>query len=115
MRLFDIFKSKVDYSSLTSEQKRKMIEKGELKPLYLIALRFGGSDGMENMVYAPIAAVNLKNKIDDELEEFMNQGRSVKSYRCIPSYKGNSGIPTRIVIQAFIDGSEEFVRDINIW
>ena len=114
MRLFDIFKNKVDYSSLTSEQQRKMIEKGELKPLYLIALRFGGSDGLDNMVYAPPAAVDLKNKIDDELEELMNQGRSVTGYRCIPSYKGNSGIPTRIVIQAFIDGSEEFIRDINI-
>jgi hypothetical protein len=115
MKLFDIFKSKRDYSSLTSEQKRKLIEKGELKPLYLIALRFGGSDGMDNMVYAPAAAVDLKNKIDDELEEFMNQGRAVKGYRCIPSYKGKSGIPTRIVIQAFIDGFEQFVRDINIW
>lgn len=115
MGLFDMFKSKGIYSSLTNEQKQEMIKNGELKPLYLIGLRFGGSDKIDNMVYAPSQAVEQKNKIDDELENYMKQGRTVKGYMCIPSYKGKCSIPSKLKIQAFIDGTEPFVRNIDIW
>lgn len=37
-----------------------MIKNGELKPLYLIGLRFGGSDKIDNMVYAPVQVVEEK-------------------------------------------------------
>lgn len=115
MGIFDIFKSKGIYSSLTSTEKQKMIDKGELEPLYLISLRFGGSDKLDNIVYVPSDIVKQKEKIDDELENYMKNGRSIKSYMCISSYKGKSSIPSKIQIKAFIDGSEEFVRTIDIW
>ena len=115
MGIFDVFKSKGIYSSLTGTEKQKMIDKGELEPLYLISLRFGGSDKLDNIVYVPSDIVKQKEKIDDELENYMKKGRSIKSYMCIPSYKGKSSIPSKIQIKAFIDGSEEFVRTIDIW
>lgn len=115
MGLVDMFKSKGIYSSLTSEEKQKMIDNGDLKPLYLIGLRFGGSDKIDNIVYVPSEVVNQKERIDDELENYMQSGRSVKNYICIPSYKGKSSVPSKLKIQAFIDGTEQFVRNIDIW
>ena len=117
MGLFDRFKGKkvLDYSSLTAEQRQEMIERGELRPLYLIGLRFGGSERADNFVYAPAAAVKQKDAIDDELERFMREGRAVKGLRITPSYKGKCSIPTGIRISALIDGTEEFSRAIEIW
>lgn len=45
----------------------------------------------------------------------MKQGRSVKGYMCIPSYKGKCSISSKLKIQAFIDGTEQFVINIDIW
>ena len=117
MGFFDMFKGKKadDYSSLTAEQKRMMIEQGKLQPLYLIGLRFGGSERADNYVYASPEAVRQKDRIDDELERLMLDGRSVKGLRITPSYKGKCSIPTSIRVQAMIDGTEEFVRVIEIW
>ena len=115
MGLFDIFKSKGIYASLTKEQKDEMIKNGELKPLYLIGLRFGGSDRIDNMVYAPASAVEQKEKIDEELENYIKQGKDVEGYLCMPSYKGRCSIPTKIKIQATIDHKEKFIRNIDIW
>lgn len=117
MGLFDVFKNRKenDYSSLTAQQKQEMIAKGELLPLYLIGLRFGGSERPENFVYAPAEAVAQKDRIDDELEQFMVEGRAVKGLSIKPSYKGKCSIPTRIEISAMIDGKEKFVRVIDIW
>lgn len=115
MGLFNIFKNQGIYSSLTNEQKNEMIKNGELKPLYLIDLRFGGSEKEDNMVYAPVEAVKQKNEIDDKLEEYIKEGRRVQGYICIPSYKGKCSIPSKLKIQAFIDGTEQFVRNIDIW
>lgn len=117
MGLFDAFKKKSenDYSSLTAEQKKEMIEKGELLPLYLIGLRFGGSEKADNYVYAPKEAVAQKDRIDDELEQFMIDGRAIKGLRIQPVYKGKCSIPAKITIQAMIDGTEKFVRTIDIW
>ena len=117
MGLFDIFKGKKadDYASLSAEQKREMIEQGKLQPLYLIGLRFGGSERADNFVYAPADAVRKKDRVDDELEQLMLAGRAVKGLHVTPSYKGKCSIPTGIRISALIDGSEEFVRVIDIW
>lgn len=115
MKLFNIFKHKGIYTSLTNQQKQEMINNGTLKPLYLIGLSFGGSDGLDNMVYAPVVAVEQKNKVDEELEKYINEGRTVKGYMCIPSYKGKCSIPSKLKIQAFIDGTEQFIRNIDIW
>lgn len=115
MGLFDMFKNKGIYSSMTKEQKQEMINNGELKPLYLIDPKFGGSNKADNFVYAPARAVLQKRKIDDELENFMTQGRTVKRYSCKLIYKGKCSIPAKLKIHAIIDGTEQFTRNIDIW
>lgn len=115
MSLFSIFKNKGKYSSLTSEQKQQMIQNGELQPLYLVGLRFGGSDKIDNIVYVPAVTVEQKNAIDDELEKYMNEGKSVSKFRCTPTYKGKCSIPSKIKIEAIINDTEQFVRNIDIW
>lgn len=115
MSILNIFKNKGLYANITQEQIQGMIKSGELKPLYLIGLRFGGSDKIDNIVYVPNNIVDQKDKIDDEIEKYMQEGKKIKNFNCTPTYKGKSSIPSKIKIQALIDDKEKIERILEIW
>jgi len=114
MGLFGLFKNKGIYYYLTKEEKDEMIKTGDLKRMYLISPKFGGTDDIGNMVYVPTLAYNKKNQIDEELENYLKQGRNVR-YMCNLRYKGKSSIPSKIKIQAVIDGVGPYIKEIDVW
>lgn len=115
MNILNLFKKKSIYSDLIKEKKQELIDNGSLKPIYLIDIRFGGSDKIDNIVYVPANIVTIKENIDNELENFLLQGRKITNYNCIPKYKGKSSIPCEIKITARIDNNEQYERKINVW
>ena len=102
-----------DFSEIDSQEKAEAAAKtGTLVPVHLMPLRFGGVDGVENIVYAPPITVELKERNDDMVQDLLEQGK-VASYSAIPQYKGNSFVPSSIVIKA--SGESVFEYTINIW
>ena len=115
MGLFEIFKNKGIYANLTREEMDEMIRKGDLKRMFLISPKFGGHDNIDNMVYVPVLVYEQKKQIDDELENYLKQGRKVECFMCNAKYKRKSSIPSKIRIQATIDGVDKYIKEIDIW
>ena len=119
MGLFDKFKKKQydmpDFREIDSNEKAiSLANKGILKPLYLMPLRFNGEESAGNRLFVPPVVVELKDRYDDMVEELLVQGK-VSSYSCTPEYKGESFIPFRLKIVAGKDGEDIFTEVINIW
>jgi len=118
MGFFDKFKKKsptsgFDFANVDSNEKAlALVQKGELVPVYLMSPRFGGVEDVRNVVYAPAIVAELKDKCDDTIEDLLRNGK-VKSYSATPQYKGNSFIPSSILITA--SGESSFSETINIW
>ena len=55
-----------------------------------------------------------KSMIDDELYNFLANGKSVKNFNCNLDYKGNSIVPSRIIITAIVDGTD-YKKIVEIW
>ncbi len=120
MGLFDRFKKKPevppDFSGVDSREKaEELARKGVLCPLYLMPLRFGGSESLlENTVLATPAAVALKDRFDDRVEKLLEEGR-VNGYTCEPQYRGTSFIPCAVKVTARKDGADVLTETIHIW
>ena len=114
MGLFGLFKDKGIYYNLTREEMDEMIKNGDLKKIYLISPKFGGAENVSNMVYVPTLAYEQKNQIDEELENYLRQGRNVR-YMCNLKYKGKSSIPSKIKIQGFIEDVGPYIKEIDVW
>lgn len=115
MGLFNIFKRKHKFESIDSQEKARMeLYKGNLEKMYLISPRFGGAEDISNMLYVPLGVNKIKESYDDIIEDLLRQDK-VKSYRCIPEYKGKSVIPSKITMVAGKDGVEIFKETIEIW
>ncbi|MFM9400499.1 hypothetical protein ACKLNQ_00980 [Myroides odoratimimus] len=122
MGLFDFIKKKpslitnlevCNYAEIYSnEVAEQYCKAGHLEKLYLIGLAFGGDDSPFNILYAPKEAVLKKEQIDKELEDLLNQGLHIQ-YRAFPEYKGNSFIPSKVIIE--VDGDQTFTKEIEIW
>ncbi|WP_121964749.1 hypothetical protein [Myroides sp. N17-2] len=121
MGLFDFLKKKTtsdpplecNYADICSYQEAEHYYKtGQLGKLYLVGLAFGGDDSPFNIVYAPKEAVIEKQLIDNALEAILHQGLHLQ-YRAFPEYKGNSFIPSKIIIE--VDGNNTYKEVIDIW
>ena len=94
-----------------------MMDKGMLEPLYLKALRFGGTETPDNRVYVPVGIGRIKEKHDQAIEELMKE-QSDLVYSCLPKYKGMSRIPYEIVVSATKpepDKEALYSETISIW
>ena len=94
-----------------------MMDKGMLEPLYLKALRFGGTETPDNRVYVPVGIGRIKEKHDQAIEELMKE-QSDLVYSCLPKYKGMSRIPYEIVVSATkLEPDKEvlYSETISIW
>ena len=59
-----------DFSDVISvSAARMMADRGELEPLYLIGLRFGGKEDLSNCVFVPVGIAAIKDQYDDVIEE----------------------------------------------
>lgn len=118
MGLFDRFKKqegKVDFSAIDAHEKvEEAAQKGILHPLYLMPLRFNGAESPDNRLFVPRAAVELKDRYDDMVEDLLVQGK-VSGYSCTPVYKGKSFVPSKITITASKDGRPVFTETIEVW
>lgn len=117
MGIFDKLKKKNEISFIDVDSNEKAIDlanKGVLKPLYLMPLRFSGEESAQNRVFVPQAIVELKDRYDDIVEELLIQEK-VNGYLCTPEYKGNSFIPSKISLVAKKDGIPIFTETINVW
>lgn len=119
----DLFKAKdkgrtgdaaPDFSQVDREAARALASQGVLAPLYMMPLRFGGEESERNRLYVPPAAVTLKDRCDDMVEELLRQGK-VNGYTCTPEYKGASFVPSKITVAAKMDGQPVFTQSVTIW
>jgi hypothetical protein len=102
-----------DYSHIDSNEKaQQLYAKKELVKLHLMPLDWGGQDIAMNIIYVPEFALEQKSVIDGMIEEFLVAGLNIH-YSCSPEYKGNSFIPSRVVIN--YSGDRQNTHTIEIW
>lgn len=106
MRNFDSIQSLSD-----AEQ---ACHKGLLRKVLLLPVELGGTDMPENVVFVPDHAAAIKDDITLELLVAVQRG--MINVSIVPEYRGNSFVPTRIIISAARDGGQSgLVREIAIW
>ncbi len=102
-----------DFSAIDSLAKAQAAYKsGELSMIYLFPLDFGGAEGEINRLYVPASATMLKERFDNMVVDLFEQGL-VTSYEAHPEYKGNSFIPSAIVMEA--KGKGGITERIEVW
>jgi hypothetical protein len=105
-----------DYSHVTSrEAAEALVAKGELFTVLLFPQEFGGEEIQENIVYVPPGIPELKAQNTDTLIRFFKDGL-IDNLTVTPEYKGDSLVPSRIVIKA-THGSKggSFEPTIEVW
>lgn len=105
-----------DYSHVTSQEAAEaLVAKGELFTVLLFPQEFGGEEIQENMVYVPPGIPELKVQNTDTLIRFFKDGL-IDNLTVTPEYKGDSLVPSRIVIKA-THGSKSgsFEPTIEVW
>ncbi|WP_233131802.1 hypothetical protein [Robiginitalea sediminis] len=103
----------LDYSAVDSREKAiALYEKGELSKIYLMPLEFGGDDKPVNTLYVPAFVHEFKTRVDKRIEDLLDAGDNL-SFTAEPEYKGNSFVPSRLVIM--VTGDTEFTEAIDIW
>ena len=106
---------KNDYSFVeTKDDIKQLVTYGKLFPLYLMPLKFNGEDSKKNIVYVPKTIVDLKNKVDDMIEDLITKGQA-SGYSCNLDYKGKSLVPSKLTVIARKDKDDIFTETINIW
>lgn len=116
--MLNIFKKKentvFDISTVSNNNVNDFLRSGQLQLIYLISPDFGGSEGRENQIVVTPQAAKEKDIIDDELYNFLSQGRSVKKFHVDLKYKGESIVPSEIIITAIVDGND-YNKVITVW
>lgn len=75
-------------------------------------LEFGGQDVPMNALYVPEFAQVFKAKFDNMTEQLLIDGKKL-GYSARPEYKGNSFIPSKLLIT--VTGDATIEETINIW
>lgn len=118
MGIFDKFKknekNNFDISNISNDNVNKFLKSDQLKLVYLISPDFGGSEERDNQVVVTPKAYDEKEMIDDEIYSFLEQEKSVKNFNVDLKYKGNSIVPSEIIITANIDGND-YKKVIKVW
>jgi len=105
-----------DFSQVTSQADvRKLAETGELVPIYLFPLSLGGPDMEPNIVHVTPEAAEAKALIDGTIEQMVEDGQ-LDQMDVRPEYRGDSFVPSRIVIEAWnSQGEGRFEPTIEVW
>jgi len=105
-----------DYSHVDSAEKAKaLVQAGQLEPLYLFPLEFGGQPIPQNTLYVPLGFAAIKQRLDGTIQKMVADG-NISKYEARPEYKGNSFIPSKIKIMASHHEKQgAFNPTIEIW
>lgn len=118
MSIFDRLKgrhTKLDFTDIDTKAKaQELAKEGLLVPLYLMPIRFNGEESLHNKLYVPKVIVKRKDKCDDKVEQLLIEGK-VNNYVCTPEYKGQSFIPSKLTIEAKMNGKLVYTETIDIW
>lgn len=106
----------LDFTDVDSLKKAQaLFREGKLEELYLFPPEFGGEAVPQNIVYVPRGIAEIKRGIDATIGEMVKEG-AVTKYVARPEYKGNSFIPSRIVIETSHPEKPGALNPtINIW
>lgn len=102
------------YNIDSDKEAEMMLKTGALKPIYSVHECFGGEPSEDNKVFVPPVIADLKDEYDIMTELLFIRGM-VNKYSCIPQYKGNSVIPSEVLIQASNDQKIIFSEKQGIW
>ena len=103
-----------DFSDVdTREKALKLVEDGELEPLFLMPPEFGGPDSPQNIVYVPIGIADIKCGTDLNIIAPLVESGEIQNYAAVPEYRGRSFVPMAIKIEA--SDPKRFESEINIW
>jgi hypothetical protein len=105
-----------DYSKVTTrEAALALVAEGRLAKVLLFPEEFGGQDNAPNTVYVPVGIVEIKEKITGTLIRYY-EDELIDKLSVKPEYKGDSVIPSRIVMTAtHSTKSGKFEPSIDIW
>ncbi|WP_025728232.1 hypothetical protein [Atopobacter phocae] len=105
----------LDFTDIDSKEKAiKEVEEGKLSELYLLPARFNGTNDARNIVFVPPVHRDLKERCDERIEH-MIQDHLVNGYTCYPKYKGESFVPSDLVIEATKGDQKVYTETISIW
>ena len=103
-----------DISGISNENVNEFLKSGQLKLIYLISPDFGGSEGRDNQIVVTPKAEKEKQLFDDELYDFLEQGKSVKKFHVDLKYKGKSIVPSEMILSANVEG-KEYRKVVEVW
>lgn len=108
--------NQLDFSHVDSREKAEaMAEKGELFRILLFPAEFGGQHVPPNTVYVPAGIPEIKDRITQTLITYVQDGL-IDNLTVSPEYKGNSFVPSRIVMETSHSGKPgQFNPIIEIW
>lgn len=104
----------LDIAVVKNHNVNDYLKSGRLKLIYLILPDFGGSEGIENQIVVTPQAEKEKDLVDEELYNFLENEKSVQNFDCKLDYKGDSIVPSKIIITAVVDGAD-YKRVIEVW
>lgn len=106
----------LDFTDVDSLEKAlALFRAGKLEELYLFPVEFGGQANRQNIVYVPRGIAEIKRGMDATIGKMVQEG-AVTQYVARPEYKGNSFIPSKIIIEtSHPDKPGAFNPTINIW
>ena len=119
MGLFDKFKKNkktfLDCSIILNDNDvEKYLKLGQLKWICILSPVFGGVEDRSNQILVTSEAEQEKQLIDEELINFLKQGKSVKKLNMNFEYKKNSLVVSKLFISAIVDG-KNYKKVINVW
>ncbi|HQV03537.1 MULTISPECIES: hypothetical protein [unclassified Novosphingobium] len=104
----------IDYSNVaTRDDLLGHVETGSLVKMFLLPEIFGGEDRKENVVFVPPFAVDQKEELDSNTIRDLIMQRKINSYEAIPSFVGDSLVPSFVTVK--VHGPEYFVFVIKVW
>ncbi len=105
-----------DYSHVDSRDKaEELAKKGELFKILLFPAEFGGQDVPPITVYVPAGIPEIKDQITQTLIRYVQDGL-IDNMAVNPEYKGNSFVPSKIVMETSHSGKPgQFNPTIEIW
>ncbi|HSG33183.1 MAG TPA: hypothetical protein VLA37_01515 [Sphingomonadaceae bacterium] len=105
-----------DFSSVTGEEDvATLVEAGELVRVMMVPLAFGGTDSALNTAYLPPQAAAEWQLIEETMVELAETG-IMQSFELLPEYRGESLVPTRLVVHAnHLDQGEPFDLTVEVW
>lgn len=103
-----------DYSSVDSREKAlALVARGELVAMLLLPEELGGDRRLENTVYVPPFAAELKSSTDNNIIFPLVSEGKITRYSAEPEHVGQSFVP--IAVKLLASDPANFTYNLAIW